>query len=194
MANWTEMWRPQSITPYGGSLRYRTLITPFESGKEQRRQKWSKEKHRFVLNWNMLSKSTFYEIQEFFKARKGAYESFYFPNYSQYIKGTRLSLNVSTDVITDSGGDFLNFGFDENYDVCLAESAEGNDGYYSVRTGGVDDNVIELSDALPGNDESANPHLIIYKVYLVRFLEDTFSAVQINPDYYRLSVEVIEVF
>lgn len=192
MADWTETWRPQSITPYVGSLRQRTLITPFESGKEQRRQKWSKEKHRFVLNWDILAKDTFFDIQEFFKDRSGAYENFNFPNYSQYIKGTRLSLDVTADTIADSSSDFLNFGFTSDYKICIAGSAEGNDGYYAVTT--VIAGLVTLTDALPGNDESSNTNLLVYKVYNCRFLNDMFTAIQVTPDYYRLSVEILEIF
>ena len=192
MENWTEAWRPQVITPYSGRVRYKTLITPFESGKEQRRQKQTKGKNGFTCSWNALDKTTYFAIKAFFEARGGAYETFNFPNYGQYIKGTRLSIDATADEIADSSSEFKNFGFDANYGICISDSVEGNDGYYSLST--VADSTLSITGNVGGNNESANEDLRVYKVYSMRFLNDTFQSVVVAPGYYGLSFELLEVF
>jgi len=192
MADWTETWRPQAITPYVSRMGHKTLITPFESGKEQRRSKWAKEKNRFVCHFNALSKSTFYAIKEFAKARSGAYDSFRFPNYDQFVKGTRLTIDVTADTIADSSSEFSSLGFDSDYDICVAHSSESNDGYYFLTT--VANNLLTITGNVNGNDESLNNFLVVYKVYTVRFLQDTFQSNLISTDKYSLSFELIEVF
>jgi len=74
----TFTWTPQFVYSY--SPGYRTLISTFESGKEQRRQKWTAPRRRFHLVWNAISKSDADAIRAFFEARKGAYESFTYHN------------------------------------------------------------------------------------------------------------------
>ena len=79
-------WTPQLVYSY--SPGYRTLISTFESGKEQWRQKWSVPRRRFHLVWNAISKSDADAIRAFFEARKGAYESFTFQNPADSISYT----------------------------------------------------------------------------------------------------------
>lgn len=57
---------------------WRTLITPFDSGKEQRRQKWEYSKYNVVLSYYGQPSSASETIWKFFQARKGAYEAFHF--------------------------------------------------------------------------------------------------------------------
>lgn len=57
---------------------WRTLITPFDSGKEQRRQTWTYAKYNVVLSYYGQPSSASETIWKFFQARKGAYGAFHF--------------------------------------------------------------------------------------------------------------------
>ena len=57
---------------------WNTLTSDFENGAEQRRQKWLYAKYDVEIKFNNLSTSDAKTIYEFYMARKGSYESFYF--------------------------------------------------------------------------------------------------------------------
>ena len=58
---------------------WKTLITDFETGKEQRRRKWAFPKRQVGgINYQRIDPADFKDIWAFYNARKGAYESFYF--------------------------------------------------------------------------------------------------------------------
>jgi len=60
------------------STEWRTEISTFEDGSEQRRSKWSAARREFNLRLNPWSDQKTQEIWDFFNARKGAYEGFNF--------------------------------------------------------------------------------------------------------------------
>jgi len=69
-----------SFTPsyvYERSPEWRTLRTEFESGKFQTRAKWSSPRRRWHLVFSKISKNEAQQIVDFFNARKGRYEKFY---------------------------------------------------------------------------------------------------------------------
>jgi uncharacterized protein (TIGR02217 family) len=70
-------------TPYPSfvftkSTEFKTLISQFENGCEQRRAKWSKGKHHFVINYNTLSPTELGTLFTFYEARMGSQEAFTF--------------------------------------------------------------------------------------------------------------------
>jgi uncharacterized protein (TIGR02217 family) len=72
---------PESPVPtwsYILESEFKTLITPFDSGKEQRRQKWTYDKYNVVLSYYGQPSSASETIWAFYRARKGAYEAFHF--------------------------------------------------------------------------------------------------------------------
>jgi len=64
---------PVLITP-----RFKTLISDFESGGEQRRQKWLYAKYDVQIAFPLLEMSDIQTLWDFYMARKGAYEAFWF--------------------------------------------------------------------------------------------------------------------
>lgn len=75
---WDNSWAPQYVFSYGPS--YKTSITEFDSGKEQRRQKWASPRHRFHLVYNAITKAQADLMVAEFDANKGAYTSFSWTN------------------------------------------------------------------------------------------------------------------
>lgn len=75
---WNAAWSPQFVFTHGPT--YKTSISTFDSGKEQRRQKWTSPRRRFHLVYNALDKTTADLIRAEFETAKGAYTSFSWAN------------------------------------------------------------------------------------------------------------------
>lgn len=69
------------VTPDFGiktSEMWRTLITDFESGKEQRKKKWAFPKRKVNIPYNLIHESEIENVWDFYHDRSGAYEAFWF--------------------------------------------------------------------------------------------------------------------
>ena len=66
--------------PFVEQVDWNTLVTNYEDGKEQRRQKWSQPKRTFSISLKGRSDTDIDEIWAFYKAREGSYDTFYFVN------------------------------------------------------------------------------------------------------------------
>lgn len=69
---------PAPQYPYDLSIVWKTIISSFDSAVEQRRQKQTYAKYDVSLIYNVLTESEFQTLWNFYVARKGAYEAFYF--------------------------------------------------------------------------------------------------------------------
>ena len=78
MTDWNSAWSPQFV--YVDETNYRTLVTPFESGKEQRRKKWTTDRKRFRIVFNAIDKTTADAIKSLYNEKFGAYDTFSFTN------------------------------------------------------------------------------------------------------------------
>ncbi len=58
------------------ALEYKTLVSEFESGIEQRRRKWSGPLRRWTLRFRNRVRADMEEVRDFFKNRYGAFEAF----------------------------------------------------------------------------------------------------------------------
>ncbi len=180
MAAWTTTWKPSYVYPYGPT--YRTVISRFESGKEQRRQKWSSPRHAFNLTFNALASSTADAIRVFFDARAGSYDTFTYPNFPQYVSGTGLACtNDNPDTITDSDSGLAAsaLGFVAAQNITVAGSGASNDGVYTIA--GVAAGTITLIGGDSLSAESSNADLVIYRTYTVRFNADQFMQEFMTP-------------
>jgi len=59
---------------------FHTLISSYETGHEQRRNKWANPVRKFTLTFTNRSKTEYETARNFFIARKGAYEVFTWTN------------------------------------------------------------------------------------------------------------------
>ena len=75
---WNADWSPQFVYTYGPQ--FKTEITEFETGKEQRRQKWAAGRKRFHLVYNALPAATAALILAEFETMKGAYATMSWTN------------------------------------------------------------------------------------------------------------------
>jgi len=73
LATFSTPW--DAVAGYELTEQYRTLITPMETGKEQRRSVWVSPRRAWKLRFRKNS-TDFTTIKNFFEARLGAYEAF----------------------------------------------------------------------------------------------------------------------
>jgi uncharacterized protein (TIGR02217 family) len=69
---------PYPTYPYVIEPEWRTLVTEFDSGEEQRRSKWTYAHYNIRLSYYGLASSAVGNLYEFYMARKGASEAFSF--------------------------------------------------------------------------------------------------------------------
>ncbi len=81
---------------------WKTLITDFESGKEQRRKVWAFAKRRVTIPYGMVKDTEIKELWKFYQARSGAYDAFwfFFP-MTRYIYGDYVATGDNSTVIFD---------------------------------------------------------------------------------------------
>ena len=66
--------------PYTEEPIYNVLVSNMISGKEQRRLISDSPRRRFKVKFGMLSRADMDIVKDFFNARRGEYDPFYFPN------------------------------------------------------------------------------------------------------------------
>lgn len=62
------------------SLEYKTMVSEFENGIEQRRRKWSKPQKKWLLRFSNKSKQDMQAVRDFFKSKYGAFYPFVWEN------------------------------------------------------------------------------------------------------------------
>jgi len=69
---------PAPQIPYELTSNWKTIVSAFDSGVEQRRQKQTYPKYDVSLIYNALTVASFATLWNFYHARAGAFEAFYF--------------------------------------------------------------------------------------------------------------------
>lgn len=102
MANTIQEFNFDINIPFVEDINYNTLITRYEDGKEQRRQKWSRPKRMYSISLRGKSKTIFNQIWNFYNSRSGAFDTFYFtnPNETPVANEVFGTGNGSTTVFT----------------------------------------------------------------------------------------------
>ncbi|MDO9593102.1 MAG: DUF2460 domain-containing protein [Erysipelotrichaceae bacterium] len=121
---------PVSVTPV-----WKTNVTNLDSGKEQRRQKWSFPKYDISLNYDTINpQSNMQILWDFYMARKGSAEAFYF-----YFRRSGL---CKSQYVAYGDGILTTFDLPgkstSSQVIRIDGSAQG--GGYSILTGGGDAN------------------------------------------------------
>lgn len=86
-------------------VNFNTLITQFETGKEQRRNLWTYGVRRYNLTLNYYSKTNMDTLWDFYIARKGTYDTFLIKVYTEY--------TVTTEAIGTGDAKTTAFNLDE---------------------------------------------------------------------------------
>ena len=69
---------PKPNYPFDLTINWKTITSAFDSGKEQRRQKQTYAKYDVSLVYDLLSEANMQLLWNFYVARKGSFEVFYF--------------------------------------------------------------------------------------------------------------------
>jgi len=73
-------WVPDFVVEE--TAEFKTLVSKFENGAEQRRAKWSSPRRQWTLKFNNRTLAESQAIQSFFSDRKGTLESFDWVNHN----------------------------------------------------------------------------------------------------------------
>jgi hypothetical protein len=69
---------PIPIYPFDLEMEYKTVVSPYDNGDEQRRSKWQFPKYNFVLAFDNLSLADMRTLWQFYQECKGSLESVYY--------------------------------------------------------------------------------------------------------------------
>lgn len=170
--------------PFDETVGFNTLITKYEDGKEQRRQKWSRPKRNFDISLRGRTNVIMQQAWDFYIARNGSFDTFYFENpnespVSSEILGTGNGINVNFNLAhypLPSGAITLTSGattFTETSHYTLTRS-----------TGAVVFNVAPTGDVVATNYNFCR---------VVRFAEDNLDRELFNYRLFNTKLKLIEV-
>lgn len=171
------------------TVSHRTLITPFESGKEQRRQKWRKARRSFKLDLRGKSATDTQEKWKFYTERHGAYDSFYFENTHE--SPTSLS---GDEVLGTGDGIDTSWQFNRypvisgDCDITVGASGYSEAVDYTVNytTG-----AITMVTVPPSGDVITATDYRFFRI--CRFVEDNLTRELFSYKLYNMGLELIEI-
>mgnify|MGYP001113681206 CR=1 FL=1 len=117
---------------------WKTVVTPFDSGKEQRRKKWTYAKYNVRLSYYGLASTASENLWRFYQARGGSYEAFHFfdplpasSHVGLYVGGgdgdtTAFSLpgkEITNETIYINGSSYSS----ADYNISTGAGADGSD-------------------------------------------------------------------
>lgn len=110
MADFT--WDPDNRI--GEDIKFKTLVSSFENGVEQRRNKWANPLRTFRLSFRSRDGVTYAAVRDFFITKKGSYSSFTWTNPADSV-----TYNVR---FTDDGLNLIRVKYDVyDFDITFQE-------------------------------------------------------------------------
>lgn len=183
------------ITPhftYVDELEFRTLTTEFESGKTQTRALWSVPRRRFKLQFRNETLANMDSLWDFYVARKGSYEMFWFENQNNYVGGSYM---VTDEAIGTGDGSTTEFALDYYPAITTASTYTFKVAGTPVSATIANDNVNEVANVTfaspPGGSTALTGSYSYY--YKVRFANDRFSREALSAVAANGNLELIEV-
>lgn len=194
MSNEVFNFTPDS--PFDEELRWETIVSESEGGKEQRYQKWQRPKRTFKIRLDARYITETNNIWRFYNRHKGRYDSFLFqsPNENPVTAETVGSgdgiksvfyLGGSVDVGT---GDLIV----TPSSAAVTRSVGGTGDYLSFTTYSIDEAIGQLTtnSILPSGDVLRAGYNFRYRV---RFKDDMISREAFAADLWRYGIELEEV-
>lgn len=161
---------PLTIIP-----KWRTIKTPMESGKEQRRTGWVYPQFDVKVTYNALVSSNIQNLYEFYMARQGSYEAFHI-----YDMALHRSISRSHTGLFVGNGDSTTQTFDlpgrsVSAETIYKDGSSQSTATYSILTGGGEsssDRVQFTTAAVPSTGEVITADFTGYLRMRVRFADD----------------------
>ena len=183
------IWRPvaAAVTDV-----FRTLISDFENGAEQRRAKWAKPRAALQMRFERgsLTLDDVADIWRFYKARQGAHQAFDVPTFGRIAtvesrypgSGTALGVSDSQDFTSQAASRWNKLWVENAGDVreVFVITSVVNTTTIQVRSGSAQGTVFEVG----------NP---IYPVIKARFAQDIFSPEYLMALMATIGIEFTEV-
>lgn len=183
-------------TPFEEDIRYLTVVSEGESGKEQRYQKWLRPKRTFRVKLDARQLTETNQIWRFYTRRKGSFDTFLFqnPNENPVTAETVGSgdgarsvfyLGQSVDFAT---GDLIVVSGSET----ITRSVKGTGDYLSFSAYTIDYPVgqITTNAPLPSGDVIRANYNFQYRV---RFKDDNLSREAFTGELWRFGVDLVEI-
>lgn len=191
-----EVFSFQVDSPFDEEIRYLTVVSESEAGKEQRYQKWQRPKRTFRISLRARQTAETDQIWRFYTRHKGAYDTFLFqsPNENPVTAerfgsgdGVRsvFYLGSSVDIGT---GDLIVTPDSET----VSRSIGGTGDFLSFTTYTLDDNLGQLTtnSVLPSGDVLRANYNFRYRV---RFKDDQLSREAFAANLWNFGLELLEV-
>lgn len=165
---------------------WKTVVSQFESGKEQRRQKWTYAKYNVKLSYYGLVSSACENIWRFYQARGGSYEAFHFfdpldpsSHVSLYVgngDGTSTSFSlpgksVSNETIYINGSSYSS----ADYSISTAAGVDGSD-------------LLNFSSGAPGSTDVITCDFLGKLRVRCRFDSDNLSRENFDKDLFAYGI------
>ncbi len=179
---------------YIEGLRFRTIIADFETGKEQRFQKWSRSKKLFSLDFGVLDFDDAKTLFAFYEARGGPAESFLLENLNE--------LPVTAEAVGQAsvGGSFTgtldNTQIRKNSVTITANGDTATDDGAGLLSGDFTGTIDYITGAITLSGTTGNASITAaYQFYRrVRFVDDLLERAMFARRLFNTKVVLIEVF
>lgn len=183
-------------TPFEEEIRYLTVVSEGESGKEQRYQKWLTPKRTFRIKLDARQATETDSIWRFYTARKGSFDTFLFQNPNEnpvtaetvgsgdgvksvFYLGNKVDF-ATGDLIVVSGSEVI------------TRSVKGTGDYLSFSAYTIDNTTaaITTNSVFPSGDVMRATYNFQYRV---RFRDDQLSREAFTGELWNYGMELIQV-
>jgi hypothetical protein len=184
MAKYPTTPKPQY--PYELTTVWKTIISSFDSGTERRRQKQTYPKFNVSLTYETLTKEDIQTLWNFYIARKGAYEAFYFftpdsADWNGLYIGTGDASTVTFDIPGTLNGTITIYN----------NGVEVDSGDYTLLVGGgVEGSDRVTFDTAPGLNEIITCDFTGYMRIRCRFEEDEMTRSGFTGALYKTGLKM----
>jgi len=169
--------------PFEEDINWQTLVTRYEDGKEQRRQKWSQPKRGYSISLRGRTNTIMQQVWDFYNARNGAYETFYFENPNEN--------PVTAEAVGTGTGSETNFQLD-HYPL--------PSGAITITVGGIsktettDYTLTRSTGAIVFGSGQTGAVVATYDFCrIVRFVEDKLTRELFNYRVYNADLKLVQV-
>ena len=191
-----EVFAFQLDSPYEEEIRFLTVVSESEGGKEQRYQKWLKPRRTFRLKLDARQTAETDQIWRFCTRHKGSFDSFLFQNPNENPvtaerfgsgDGSRSVFYMGRNVDIGTGDLILTPG-----SAVIVRSIGGTGDFLSFSSYTIEENFgqITTTTPLPSGDVLRATYSFRYRV---RFKEDYLNREAFAADLWRFGAELVEV-
>ena len=191
-----EVFNFQPDSPFDEEIRWETIVSESEGGKEQRYQKWQRPKRTFRLRLDARYLTETNNLWRFYNRHKGRFDSFLFQNPNEN--------PVTSETVGSGDGARSVFYLGGSVDVgtgdliltpasaVVTRSVGGTGDYLAFSAYTIDEPIGQLTTntVLPSGDVLQANYNFRYRV---RFKDDTLGREGFAADLWRLGLDLEEV-